>query len=215
MVRPRKSAPFDALIRQLADAVMQRLGTLMRTALALCAALISAAPASAATLRGPADVTTLTSAADAVVHGKVVRAESDWAGGDPHSGQIFTRVTLRPLSWWKGRGPAEIIVLVAGGTVDAIGQLVPGSARFEPGEDVVVFLRRRGPKSRSGKESPVFDVERWALGKFSVAGGGTDARATRERVGVTCVDCGAREEDVLPLAELRDRVSAAQRRDRK
>jgi hypothetical protein len=187
----------------------------MRTTLAICAALIYAASANAATLRGPADVTSLTSAADAVVNGKVMRAESDWAGGDPRSGQIYTRVTLRPLSWWKGRGPAEIVVLVAGGTVDAIGQEVSGSARFEPGEDVVVFLRRRGPQSRSGKESPVFEVERWALGKFSVARGGADARATRERGGVTCVGCGAGEEDVLPLAELRERVWAAQRRDRK
>ena len=187
----------------------------MRATLALCAALIFAAPASAATLRGPADIASLASAADAVVHGKVVRAGSDWAGGDPHSGQIYTRVTLRPLSWWKGSGPAEIVVLVAGGAVAGIGQLVPGSARFEPGEEVVVFLRRREPQSLPGKEPQVFDVERWALGKFSVAGGGARARATRDRAGVACVGCGVSEEDRLPLAELRAQVGAVLRKGRR
>src|SRR6266446_3101207 len=53
----------------------------------------------AATLLGPADVESLTAAADAVVYGQVVRRSSAWA---PGGGQIFTTVVLRPIETWKG-----------------------------------------------------------------------------------------------------------------
>jgi hypothetical protein len=153
----------------------------------------------AATLRGPADVTTLTAASDAVVHARVVRSQSAWGAGGPQSGVIYTRVTLAPIEWWKGAAQAEITVRVPGGAVGEIDQLVQGVAKFGEGEEVVVFLRRLAPG--------LFDVERWALGKFSVKSGA----ASRDRSGLTCVGCREGEEDQLPVSALRARVRGSLR----
>lgn len=152
----------------------------------------------AATVRGPADVESLTAAADAVVHAQVTRRSSAWA---PGGGQIFTTVVLRPIEIWKGDPAAEIVVLVPGGEVGELSQTVQGAAAFEENEEVVVFLRRRA--------SGVFDVERLSLGKFAVMG--KPGRALRDRRLVSCVGCGSSEPDELPLDELRARVLARTR----
>src|ERR1700693_3835140 len=157
-------------------------------------ALLFAAP-----VRGPADVESLTAAADAVVHAQVTRRSSAWA---PGGGQIFTTVVLRPIEIWKGDPAAEIVVLVPGGEVGELSQTVQGAAAFEENEEVVVFLRRRA--------SGVFDVERLSLGKFAVTG--KPGRALRGRRLVSCVGCGSSEPDELSLDELRARVLARARR---
>ena len=157
----------------------------------------------AATLRGPADVATLTSVSDAVVHARVVHSQSAWGAGGPASGVIYTRVTLAPIEWWKGRALPEVIVRVPGGAVGEIDQMVQGVAKFSQGEEVVVFLRRLAPG--------LFDVERWALGKFSVSVV-TQPRAIRDRSGLSCVGCRAGEEDELSLSDLRARVRGSLRR---
>lgn len=153
----------------------------------------------AATLRGPADVATLTAASDAVVHARVVKLESAWGAGGPSGGLIFTRVTLKPIAFWKGEPLPELAVRVPGGAVGEIDQLVQGVAKFGPGEEVVIFLRKAAPG--------LFTVERWALGKFSVA----SARAVRDRSGLFCLGCAAGEADALPLDELRARVRSVPR----
>src|SRR5689334_11055000 len=94
----------------------------------------------AVTVRGPADVESLTAAADLVVRAQVVRRSSAWA---PGGGQIFTTVVLRPIETWKGEASAEVSVLVPGGEVGELAQVVQGSARFGDAEEVVVFLARR------------------------------------------------------------------------
>ena len=152
----------------------------------------------AATLRGPADVATLTRASDAVVHARVVSRESAWGAGGPRSGVIYTRVKLAPLDFWKGARDAEVMVRVPGGAVGEVDQMVQGVARFEQGEEVVVFLRRLAPG--------LYDVERWGLGKFSVNG-----KARRDRSGISCVGCAAGEEDELALPDLRARVRGSAR----
>src|SRR3982750_1148583 len=102
----------------------------------------------AATVRGPGDVESMTAAADAVVHGRGVRRTSAWGEG---GGQIFTTVTLARPGTRKGG---------AGGEIGGLGQAVQGSAPFDDGEEVVVFLRHRAPG--------LFTVRSLALGKFTV-----------------------------------------------
>jgi len=156
----------------------------------------------AATLVGPADVESLTAAADAVVYGQVVRRSSAWA---PGGGQIFTTVVLRPIETWKGAAAGEVSVLVPGGELGELSQTVPGAAAFNDAEEVVVFLHRRGPGT--------YGVERLALGKFVVgAPAGSLKRAQRDRRGLTCLRCGPGESDDLPLEELRARVLGSVRR---
>ena len=151
----------------------------------------------AATVRGPADVESLTAAADAVVRARVESRSSAWA---PGGGQIFTTVVLRSIETWKGEAEARLTVLVPGGEVGELSQIVQGAAVFGEGEEVVVFLHRRAPG--------VFAVERLSLGKFTVTG----KRALRDRRFVSCVGCGASEPDELSLDELRDRVLARARK---
>jgi hypothetical protein len=151
----------------------------------------------AATVRGPADVESLTAAADAVVHAQVTRRSSAWA---PGGGQIFTTVVLRPIEIWKGDPAAEIVVLVPGGEVGELSQTVQGAAAFADGEEVVVFLERRAAN--------VFQVERLSLGKFAVTAG----RTLRDRRLVSCDGCGPAETDDLSLGELRARVLSRARR---
>jgi hypothetical protein len=156
----------------------------------------------AATVRGPADVESLTASADAVVHAQVARRSSAWA---PGGGQIFTTVVLRTIETWKGSPTAEIAVLVPGGEVGELSQTVQGVAQFGDGEEVVVFLHRRTPS--------VFGVERLALGKFAVgAPAGLAKRALRDRRGLVCEGCKADEADDFSLDELRARVLGSARR---
>jgi hypothetical protein len=153
----------------------------------------------AATVHGPADIASLTAASDAVVHAQVLRKTSHWGAG---GGQIFTTVVLRPLATWKGDPAAEISVLVPGGVLGDLDQIVQGSAVFREEEEVVVFLQRRAPG--------VYGVSLMALGKFSVgAPRGLPRRAIRDRSGLWCVGCGADEADDLSLDELRARVLGA------
>jgi len=150
----------------------------------------------AATVRGPGDVESLTASADAVVHARVLRMSSAWASGGR---QIFTTVVLKALEIWKGEPGAEVTVVVPGGDVGDISQTVQGVAEFQDGEEVVVFLQRRGPS--------VFAVERLALGKFSIEAEGTmPKRALRDRRGLACQGCRRGEADQLSLDELRARV---------
>ena len=147
-------------------------------------------------VRGPGDVPSLTAASDAVVHAQVVRRTGAWGKG---GGQIFTTVVLHTLETWKGEPASEVSVLLAGGDVGQLSQTVQGSAQFQDGEEVVVFLRRRG--------NGLFSVERFALGKFAVgAPAGLPKRALRDRRGLDCQGCGPEEADDFSLAELRARV---------
>jgi len=180
--------------------------TSMRRILVLMAASL---PAAAATVRGPADVASLTASAESVLHARVVARESRWGHGGESSGLIFTRVTLQPIEWWKGAGtPSPVVLRMPGGTVGELSQTVEGVAAFSPSEEVVVFLRKLGDEAGTG----VYAVERLALGKFSVAGApGRPAQAVRDRSHVACVGCAAGEEDALPVRDLRARVLRAAR----
>jgi hypothetical protein len=156
----------------------------------------------AVTIQGPADVASLTSAADVVVRAQVVRVESGWAGGDPASGVIVTQVELRPVETWKGAPVSTVLVNVPGGSVGDLGQIAQGAATFAPGDEVVVFLKQRAPN--------VFQLPHWSLGKFLVRpDSGGNRRALRSREGVLCRDCRPGENDELSLDELKAKVVAA------
>lgn len=150
----------------------------------------------ASVVRGPADVESLTAAADVVVHAQVVARKSGFGRG---GGQIFTSVTLRPLETWKGEILPQLSVLVEGGESGELSQTVQGAALFVDGEEVVVFLARRA--------QGVYSVSRMALGKFAVGAAlpTLPKRALRDRRGLECQGCGP-EQDDFSLDELRARV---------
>lgn len=89
-----------------------------------------------------ADVPALTRLSDTVVRGRVVSLQSHWTGDGL---RIVTDVRLEVAEALKGTPARTLTIRQPGGTVGTIGQKVSGLASFRKGEEVVVFLERRGP----------------------------------------------------------------------
>jgi hypothetical protein len=132
-----------------------------------------------------------------VIRGRVVGQASRWTGGGR---RIFTSVQVTVGEIWKGAAPAVVRIEVPGGAVGGIAQRVDAAPAFDDGEDVVVFLDRRGDG---------WQVHGLALGKFRVEGG--EARPGLEGLQFAPgeIPAGEREVGRMPLAELERRVRAA------
>ncbi|MEN9797941.1 MAG: hypothetical protein RL653_1637 [Pseudomonadota bacterium] len=170
----------------------------MRTLLLL---LLAALPWNAgATTLLKMDVPSLARASDAVVRCKVVSSSSRWSRDGR---RILTEVRLEVVETIAGEAGRELQVVQPGGVVGDIGQKVDGLAAFEPGEEAVLFLERRGA---------VHGVVGMAQGKWRVEKGGAWVRP--EPVEARLVDPRTREPvppDVarVPLDQLRATVRAA------
>jgi len=104
-----------------------------------------------------ADLPELARTADTIVHGTVRRVESRWSGDGR---RIVTDVEIQVSEALKGQASGSVLVTQPGGRVGDIGQKVSGLASFTPGEEVVLFLERRGPEA--------FRVAGMAQGKYQV-----------------------------------------------
>jgi len=107
------------------------------------------------------DVPELAQSSDTVVHGTVRRVESRWSGDRR---RIITDVEIQVTESLKGQPGSTVLLIQPGGTVGDIGQVVHGSASFTPGEEVVVFLERRGASAfrLSGMSQGKYQVRRAA-----------------------------------------------------
>ncbi|WNG49025.1 hypothetical protein F0U60_36585 [Archangium minus] len=141
----------------------------------LPAVLLLCMPASATSMLR-ADLPELAQTADSIVHGTVRRVESRWSGDGR---RIITDVEIQVTEALKGQASSTVLVTQPGGRVGDIGQMVSGLATFSPGEEVVLFLERRGPQA--------FRVSGMAQGKYKVqrTEGGTSAMAVPEPTGDT------------------------------
>ncbi len=83
--------------------------------------------------------------------------ESRWSGDGR---RILTDVEIQVTETLKGQAGGTVLVTQPGGRVGDIGQRVSGLAAFTPGEEVVLFLERRGTRS--------FRVAGMAQGKYKV-----------------------------------------------
>lgn len=109
---------------------------------ALLAPLWAELPA-AATVAVRLDLAGLVARADRIAVGRVARQEARWAAGHD---AIVTEVTIDVARSVKGSlSPGDrVVVLREGGELGDVGMRVEGAARFAPGEEVLVFLERRG-----------------------------------------------------------------------
>jgi hypothetical protein len=137
--------------------------------------LLLGLPARATTVL-QADLPELAQAADAVVHGTVRRMESRWSGDGR---RIVTDVEIQVTESLKGQPGATVLVTQPGGHVGDVGQVVHGLATFKQGEEVVLFLERRGPRA--------FRVAGMTQGKYQVqrSADGTQVLAVPESSGET------------------------------
>lgn len=166
--------------------------------------LLSLAASATTMLR--ADLPELALSSDAIVHGTVRRVESRWSGDGR---RIVTDVEIQVTEALKGQAGSTVLVTQPGGRVGDIGQRVSGLAAFTPGEEVVVFLERRGTRA--------FRVSGMAQGKYQVrrSEGGKSAMAVPEPTGdVLLLDPDTRQptsssRNALSLPELKAAIRAA------
>ena len=106
----------------------------------LLLAVLVTGSAGATTMR-PFTTEGLVREAALVVRGTVV---SERASFTPSRDRIYTDTTVHVREALVGRAGADIVVRQLGGTVGDVSALVPGTARFTRGEEVVLFLRTDG-----------------------------------------------------------------------
>ncbi|SET50199.1 hypothetical protein [Stigmatella erecta] len=109
----------------------------------LATAWLLGMPASASTMF-QLDLSALSHSSDAVIHGTVRRVESRWSRDHR---RILTDVEIEVSEALKGQPGSTVLLIQPGGRVGDIGQVVSGMASFTQGEEVVVFLERRGARA--------------------------------------------------------------------
>lgn len=167
----------------------------MRRSLAV-ALLVSAAPAAAATFVATS-VEQTARASDAVVRGTVMsKAARFTADGNG----IVTEVEIAVASAWKGEPGSTVRVVVRGGEVGNLGMKVDASPAFQDGEEVVVFLARRGQGWR---------VAGNALGKYRVEGREVRPASGSARILPRPLPRGERLVETMTVDELEARVRGA------
>jgi hypothetical protein len=110
----------------------------------LLALALASAPAEATQYAHVLDMDGLMESADRVVRGRVVRTHGDWTDG----GYIETEVVIDVSETYLGaRSPTLTVIAPGGAATSAEGESVElhieGAARFEVGQEVVVFARGR------------------------------------------------------------------------
>ncbi len=131
-----------------------------------------AAPGSAsATLVRELSVQQMTEASDVVARGTVVSQRAVWSGK-----HIVTLSKVAVSECWAGSCEETVTVAQLGGEIDGVGMLVSGVARLAVGDELVVFLRKRG----SGRMAPVG----MAQGAFRVIDGTDTALRDLHGLGV-------------------------------
>jgi hypothetical protein len=168
----------------------------MRRVLALLLLGTAAGPAVAATFVATS-VEEVARSADAVVRGRVLSA----TGRLSRDGRrVVTDVEIAVDRAWKGDPGATVKLVVPGGSTGKVAMTVDAAPSFAPGEEVVVFLARRGEG---------WTVMGLALGKYRVDG--PDAHPAVEAADVVPrpIPEGERATGRMPVAELERRVRAA------
>ena len=147
-------------------------------------------------------------AADAVM---VVRARvnSQWSAWTPNHRRIDSFTELEVVDTWAGKAPEAIVVRTIGGRMGGVGMRISGTTRFEPGEDVVLFL------SKDLAEAGGYRVLGLSQGKFKVEQQGTQLMAIPDAQGLVLArpSVAQTQEEVKPmlLSTLKARVQAATR----
>jgi hypothetical protein len=168
----------------------------MRRALPLVWLLAAARPATAATFV-TTSVEEAARAADAVVRGRVLATASRIAAGGR---RVVTDVDIAVDVAWKGAPGRTVRVVVPGGRTPTLGMWVDAAPGFTPGEEVVVFLGRRGD---------AWTVMGLAIGKYHVDGAAAAPALAGAQVLPRALPAGERAAGPMPVAELERRVRGA------
>jgi hypothetical protein len=112
----------------------------MRGLILICVVAVCA-PLSAITIK-PLSFTELVDGSAAVVHGRVSAVQGQWTA-DRH--RIDSLVSIDVIDYLKGGLGERVTIRVPGGRVGGMVNLIPGTATFAEGDQVVLFLKVDGP----------------------------------------------------------------------
>lgn len=96
-----------------------------------------------ATVLVPTDLNELARDAAIIARGEVVAVDPRWTDGRR---SIETIVTMETESYMKGQLGRTLQFSVPGGSVGRLRNVVLGAPRFEPGQQIIVFLGVNGPQ---------------------------------------------------------------------
>ena len=149
-----------------------------------------------ATLTTRLSIEELAERSERIVQGRCIRTWSSW---DAERQFIWTHSEILVSSALKGGRTAAVVVSEPGGAVDGVEMTVEGMPRYQPGEELVLFLYR----------TPVGLVRSRGLaqGRFQVASDPAGSRIVRQNLqGAVVVDssgaasfAGRRLLDGMPL----------------
>lgn len=123
-----------------------------------------------ATVLVPMDVDALAASSDLIVRGTAGETGSAWTADRK---QIRSTTPVTVSQWVKGESKPVIAVATPGGTVGELTQQVSGAPRFQPGEEVLLFLvRQPGEPAR-------YAITGFSQGKFAVTTQGGRSMITR------------------------------------
>ncbi|HEY0158474.1 MAG TPA: hypothetical protein VGF28_14420 [Thermoanaerobaculia bacterium] len=144
----------------------------MRHAVAAVLVLLSVAGALSAATFEPISDAALVAGADLVVRARVAGSESRLLS----DGRIVTDYRLYVEETLKGGSPRELLVTEFGGSAGGRMMIIPGSARYDSGSEVIAFLRQRPDGS--------WFTSHMGLGRFRVE----DRLAIRDHEGIEVDD---------------------------
>ena len=122
-------------------------------------ALVCLSTTAAATVMEYADTGDLVEISDVALRGEVVEQKSLF---DSSQGRVVTRTTFEVAETYMGEVDGRVTIEQWGGHTGEETSVIPGDARFQVGEEVVVFLRR------GDAERDVLFLSAMAQSKFAV-----------------------------------------------
>lgn len=96
----------------------------------------------AATVLLPVDFTQMVSESQLIVHARVIEVQGELVGNRRSIESLVTVAVLLPL---KGETGGEVVFRVPGGRVGRYRRIFVGAPVFQPGDEVVLFLKSRVP----------------------------------------------------------------------
>lgn len=104
--------------------------------------LLGFVPVLSATVLVPAEFREIVSGSQIIVHGRVTDVRAEWIDGRR---RIESVVTLEPSSFYRGTSAQTVTFRVPGGQIGRYKSVTVGAPEFTAGEEVVLFLKARGP----------------------------------------------------------------------
>jgi len=144
------------------DTIMQSFSHTSKTIL-LCTLfiLLMAAPAHATTLV-KYELDQMVAGSESVIKGKVVEVRYEREG---QNGRIYTFTTVLVNENYKGKSLRQITIRQLGGTIGETTMYIPGTSKFETGDEVVLFLvTDKRKKSNAG----VYFIKGMTQGSYKI-----------------------------------------------